>query len=157
MTMLARIETSDLDADRRRANRRLLKLQVPGLVPDRPGVDVVIHDLSCSGLLIETSADLSVGARLEVELPEAGPTEAAVMWADGRYFGCRFDNALPARALSAAQLMSPAACAPAIPGPADAANDRLPLATRIKVVGALALGAWALVLLPVAVAARVIH
>lgn len=153
MTMLARIEASDLDADRRRANRRLLKLQVPGLVPDRPGVAVLIHDLSRSGLLIETSADLGVGARLEVELPEAGHTDAQVMWANGRYFGCRFDSALDARALSAAQLMSPAA----VSAPVEAANDHLPLATRIKVVGALALGAWALVLVPVAMAASIIN
>ena len=44
------------------------------------GVDVVIHDLSADGMLVETSASLRKGARLEVELPEAGATLAKVVW-----------------------------------------------------------------------------
>ena len=156
MTMLARIEASDINADRRRANRRVLRLQVAGMMSDRPGEDVLIHDLSASGLLIETSADLAVGARLEIELPEAGRREARVVWGDGRYFGCQFGSPVATAALSAAQLRNPAASVEkfqaAFVGSGEAPIARLPLATRFAVVGALAVGAWALVLAPVAVA-----
>ncbi len=161
MTMLARIEANDIDADRRHGSRRLLKLAVPGSVPDRAGVDVLIHDLSHSGLLIETSAELAVGARLKVELPEAGTTDAAVMWGNGRYFGCRFDSPIAPRVLSAAQLMSaarePAVAHAVAAGTAEESIERLPPAARAKVLVALAFGAWAVVLIPIVVAVRLIH
>lgn len=155
MTMLARIEANGIDADRRRANRRVLRLQVAGAISAGPGEDVLIHDLSSNGLLIETSAELAVGARLEVELPEAGRAEARVMWSDGRYFGCQFVSIIPTAALSAAQLRSPAratALQPAFAGPDAMPVALLPLPARLQLIGALALGAWALVLAPILIA-----
>lgn len=160
MTMLARIEASDSNADRRRANRRVLRLQVVGMMSDRPGEDVLIHDLSASGLLIETSADLAVGARLEIELPEAGRREARVVWGDGRYFGCQFGSPVATGALSAAQLRNPVAPVAefqaAFAGSAEVPIERLPLPARVQIIGALALGTWALVLIPIAMATHFI-
>lgn len=159
MTMLARIDLAPGKSNRRKAQRRRLMLQRPGIVGEVPGTDVLIHDLSLSGLLIETSAELFEGMTLEVELPEAGWMQAEVVWAQGRFYGGRFNVALPASALSASQLMSPppsAAPAPfTLASPRTApANDAepLPLPLRLRAISALALGAWALVLVPIAAA-----
>ena len=160
MTMLARFDVAPVQPNRRFARRRLM-LQRPGMVADRPGVDVLIHDLSLGGMLIETSAELAVGATLEVELPEAGWTQAEVVWAQGRYYGCRFEQAIPQRTLIAARLMSPTpsepveATAPRLATPAND-TDLLPLPVRMRVIGALALVAWALVLTPLAAASSLV-
>lgn len=164
MTMLARIEASDADADRRWSNRRLLTLQVPGAVPDQPGADVLVHDLSLTGLLIETSAELADGACLEIDLPQAGPTVASVMWGTGRFYGCRFDTPIGARALSAALLKDPLGPAaapppetpPAAKAPTAQAVDRPPPPTRKRLIGAMALAGWLLVLMPILVASRLL-
>jgi transcriptional regulator with XRE-family HTH domain len=66
----------------------------------------VVHDLSATGLLLETSIELAVDERLEVELPEATNARARVIWKSGNLFGCQFTSPLPRAALSAAQLLS---------------------------------------------------
>jgi transcriptional regulator with XRE-family HTH domain len=69
-------------------------------------MNVVVHDLSETGLLLQTSGQLSVGERIEVVLPHAGATEANVVWASNEFFGCRFEKRISRAALSAAQLLS---------------------------------------------------
>lgn len=157
MAMLARLEASDDYANRRSSNRRLLSLQVPSAIDAGQGVDVFIHDLSLTGLLIETWESLFVGTRLEVDLPEIGKTEAQVVWSTGHYFGCQFDTAIPAAALSAAMLRNPigaqrsgASAAPATAPLVRAAGDELEglsLGTRMRVIIAFASVAWGAVFL----------
>jgi hypothetical protein len=72
------------------------------------GAEVMIHDLSVTGLLIETSQDLIGGEVLQVEIPGHGPTLAKVIWQSDNFFGCAFENGIPASAVSAALLRSPA-------------------------------------------------
>jgi len=67
----------------------------------------LVHDLSASGVLIETDAALSLGSELIVALPEAGDVPAKVVWQSERLFGCRFDRPLRRAALGAAQLRNP--------------------------------------------------
>ena len=118
------------------------------------GVDVVIHDLSADGMLVETSASLRRGARLEVELPEAGATVAKVVWNSGDYFGCQFDKPIPKAALSAALLRNPfePAAAPlsveqsADEATADFVDDRAPFSVRMRVILGSAVVLWALIL-----------
>ena len=162
MAMLARLEAGDEYANRRSSNRRLLSLQVPGAIAAGPGVDVFIHDLSLTGLLIETWESLVVGMRIEVDLPEVGKTEAQVVWSTGHYFGCQFDTAIPAAALSAAMLRNPIgvqrSAASAAPGTVPLAttdgDDRegLSLGTRMRVIIALATAAWGAIFLAVTLA-----
>ena len=45
-----------------------------------------------------------MGSALEVNLPEAGTTEAEVVWASGDFLGCRFINPVSQAAVSAALL-----------------------------------------------------
>ena len=57
-------------------------------------------------MLIETSAELAVGEPLEVDIPEAGASQAVVVWGNGRLFGCEFQTPIPPAAVSAALLRS---------------------------------------------------
>jgi hypothetical protein len=107
MSLLAHLEPSSSTSNRRSAARRTLRLQAAGATASEPGAQVVIHDLSLTGLLIETSAGLAAGERIDIEIPEAGPTEATVVWNSGRFFGCKFRRPIPPAALSSAILRSP--------------------------------------------------
>jgi PilZ domain len=159
MTMLARFETTEDFGNRRYSDRRLLKLQVESVLADGPGIDVFIHDLSLTGLLLETWADLAVGTQIEIDLPEAGKTVAHVVWSTGHYFGCQFNSPIPAAALSAAILKNPIALPPraALKAPAASAppsGDQahmLSLGTRMRIIIALATAVWAAIFIAAAV------
>lgn len=104
MALLAHLGPLQEDGrDRRTAIRRKLWL---GSTLDESGAQVLIHDLSSTGLLIETSADLT-GTTLEVDIPEAGTSQATIVWRSGRFFGCQFKHPIPLAAVSAALLRSP--------------------------------------------------
>ncbi|UUR07715.1 PilZ domain-containing protein [Sphingomonas glaciei] len=101
---------SPLDAaNRRYTSRRALRL---GAVLSDSGIEVVIHDLSPTGLLIETTQALCSGETLFVDLPERGPTAASVVWSSGNFHGCAFELSIPAAVISAALLKSPVAAPP---------------------------------------------
>ena len=102
---LARLEPDDL-WNRRYTSRRRLNLGAAGSTHSASDVDVVVHDLSVTGLLIEAPIDLSIGDRFTLELPGPGAVEAVVMWKSGQYFGCEFVRPIPNAALSAAALRS---------------------------------------------------
>ena len=86
--------------------RRKLRLDTVGKAPAKGSTPVEIHDLSTSGMLIETSVELSAGEALEIELPRTGPQTAQVIWASGRFYGCRFAEPISPAAVSAALLRS---------------------------------------------------
>jgi transcriptional regulator with XRE-family HTH domain len=111
-------------AGRKRAvARRTLRLAAPGVT--RRGREVVeILNLSVTGMLIQSTAKLAIGEKLEVELPHSGPVTATVAWAGDNLFGCRFAQRLPQAAVSAALLKSEPAPAP-VRGPASSLPARL--------------------------------
>ena len=116
-----------LESDNRRyASRRALRLGAT--LTDR-GVEVLIHDLSPTGLLIETGQPLTKGETLFVDLPERGPTAASVAWSSGRFYGCAFELSIPAAVVSAALLRSPAVT------PASACDGALDI-TRLHALAA---------------------
>jgi hypothetical protein len=108
MTISARLQITPA-ADRRGWTRRSLSL---GSSLQATGEDVTVHDVSATGMLIETTAELSILDGLEIELPEAGFTPAVVTWNSGSYYGCQFKESISQAAISAALLRSP----PARPG-----------------------------------------
>ena len=112
------------DAGKRRNARRTLKLRVEGVREDGAGIEVAIHNISATGLLIESSAELAVDDRIDIDLPHAGPVPARLVWASGRIFGCQFDTPISAATLSAAQLRS--AVDPALPFDALTPEDAEP-------------------------------
>ena len=152
MQTLARLERVE-SRNRRSAPRRELSL---GMVLPETGDEVLIHDLSATGMLIETSADLATFEQLQLDLPEVGKTVATVMWNSGRYFGCEFHRPIPKAAISAALLQSPfeqpAAALPAatqqdeIDDESEVEDDRFPLGVRLRVILGSSLVLWALIL-----------
>lgn len=91
---------------RRGSARRELRLRVRGTPAAGDPTDVLVHNLSASGLLLETSTKLAIGSKIVVDLPETARSLATVVWESGRFFGCTFDHPLSAAAVSAAQLRS---------------------------------------------------
>ncbi|HYX47021.1 MAG TPA: PilZ domain-containing protein [Sphingomicrobium sp.] len=107
MAILAELHPQRRTSERRVALRRTLQLIVRGETPAGDSAQVLIHDISVTGILLETSADLLIGETIEVEVPEGGPTTAIVMWNSGRFFGCQFHGRISPAAVSAAVLRSP--------------------------------------------------
>ena len=100
MPMLAHFEERTGE-DRRRSGRRALKLGVGA-----GASQVSIQDLSLTGVLLETSMHMLVGADFELELPHAGSVEVVVVWNSGEFYGCQFTQPISPAALSAALLRS---------------------------------------------------
>lgn len=65
------------------------------------GMDVRIHRLSATGMLMETDAPLSVGEPIELILPEDVRCLGMVVWASGKIYACQFDKSLPNDAINA--------------------------------------------------------
>ncbi len=95
-------------ADARGSTRRKLSLPAEGKQNGDTGIKVLIHNISETGLLLESDVDLTVGDWIEIDLPHAGDSSATVVWVSDRLFGCRFDAPVSAATLSAAQLRSAA-------------------------------------------------
>ena len=153
MSISARLQITPA-ADRRGWTRRSLSLVSSLQATDG---DVTIHDVSTTGLLIETSAELAILDDLEIELPEVGFTPALVMWSSGRFYGCQFKERISQGAISAALLRSPAArpeqIEPAKPAPIEnlepegfPEDGKLSFAVRLRVILASAILLWALIL-----------
>ena len=156
MTISAQLQITPA-ANRRGWTRRSLSL-VSSLQAN--GNDVTIHDLSATGLLMETAAELAVLDELEIELPEAGFTPAQVVWNSGRFYGCQFNDRISQAAISAALLRSP----PSSPAETQAGpriskdyavesrgledipeEDKAPLSVRLRVILGSSILLWALI------------
>lgn len=103
MSVLAELWTEE-SADEQRGNRRhSLRLEAQAIAgPEVTGV--LVHNISETGLSLETTAELKMGDLIEVDLPEAPGTTARVVWASGTFYGCKFEEKLHRPAVSAARL-----------------------------------------------------
>ena len=143
--------------DGRQSVRRTLRLSVPALSSWSP-VDVLLRNISLTGMLIETNAGLEIGQSIEVDLPQAGKTAALVAWASGSLFGCQFAVPISAGAVSAALLRAPFGDAPApseAPSPElvrqrhPAPDQELSLRKKTLIIVGLTAILWAAILLVV--------
>src|SRR5690606_1378450 len=105
MAIGARLETRD-SADLRGAPRRLLHLEVTAAKPSGQSVQALVHNISETGLLLETSTSLEIGDEVTILLPRKAETSALVIWASDGLYGCKFSEPLTRAVLSAAQLQS---------------------------------------------------
>jgi hypothetical protein len=149
MQALARFERLE-SRNRRASPRRRLSL---GASLPQTGEQAVIHDLSTTGILIETNAELATFEQLHIDLPEVGPAVATVMWNSGQYFGCEFHERIPQAAISAAMLRNPIGGRPAealgVPDPVEETEveyDHYPLTVRMRVILGSSILLWALIL-----------
>ena len=108
MPLRAQLEIEPTAGERRSTPRRKLRLEAAGASASSAQTQVVIHDLSEEGLLVESPVPLADGELLEVVIPEAGTAQAEVTWNSGRFFGCKFKQPISTAAVSAALLRSPA-------------------------------------------------
>lgn len=154
MALLAQIERDARVSNTRSANRRKLSLIARGATAGQDFATVLVHDLSETGVLIETQVRLTPGEFLEIDIQEAGTAAATVVWSSGHFFGCEFEKRLTKAAVSAA-ILRHAARPPAaetlgtLPAsdeaPADAPAAKLPLAARLGLLVSLGAAAWGVV------------
>jgi hypothetical protein len=104
MPVVAHFEDIAQVGERRRSVRRALLLGAGAA-----GEFVTIRDISLTGMLLESSVAMLVGASFEVELPHAGPVVAVVVWTSSEFYGCEFERPISPAAVSAARLQSPPA------------------------------------------------
>lgn len=89
--------------DKRSEKRWRLRFEA-GLSGERGPATVVVLDLSRAGFLIHTTQALAVDDQFTVDLPEAGPVEASIVWKRLTLHGCKF--AVPvSRAVISATLL----------------------------------------------------
>ena len=95
----AKIETS---IDNRKRRRHALLLEAEGRGNDTASDAVLVHDISDTGLLVETTYALAIGEMIEVNHPCTGVLmEAEIMWAAGQIYGCKFTRERTQAAFSA--------------------------------------------------------
>jgi len=106
MAITAYLEDDKQQKGTRRSARRNLRLETQGVSAAHGATEVLVHNISASGLLLESRLPLAPNEEIAIELPHAGKTAARVVWASGELYGCEFDAALSAGALSAVELRS---------------------------------------------------
>ena len=155
MAVAARLETLAAD-ERRSQKRRRLHLEAALATS---GDEVMIHDISATGVLLETDAELEPFESLQFDLPEIGATQAVVIWNSGRYFGCEFAAPISKAAISAALLRAPVGGRALEPAPAAEAGvlelgardeidgeEELSYATKGRIIVGVSIALWALIL-----------
>lgn len=90
----------------RGAPRRTLRFLASGSLASGEATNVIVHNVSVTGLLLESRLALVEGETIVIDMPQAGPVPARVVWQSGTLTGCRFDVPVSAATLSAAQLQS---------------------------------------------------
>ena len=118
MAVKGHLGTTTQNIDDRDGERRQLLLETSGRFGSGEASNVVIHNISATGMLLETTLDLAEGEVLEVDLPEAGSVLARIVWASGILFGCAFRDVLSDGALSAVELKASAPLPPELGRPA---------------------------------------
>lgn len=95
-----------LDDDDRAGTRYRLLLDA-SIEHDQDGLtDVVIHDLSATGLLLETKASLPEQSEIAIDLPGAGTAVARIVWSSGTFRGGQFSIPLTETAVKVAHRRS---------------------------------------------------
>lgn len=120
MAIVAHLEEAEGHAGTPREPRRTLNLEARGSLESGDAAKVLVHNISATGLLLESPLALSDDEAITIELPEAGSCRARVVWSSGELYGCQFETSIPKAVLSAAQLRS------AVSDKVDIAETRTP-------------------------------
>jgi hypothetical protein len=153
--------------NRRYSSRRSLHLNA---VLTDTGTEMIIHDISATGMLIETAQHLSAGQIIVFDLPERGQTAATVTWSSGHYFGCQFELSITSATVSAALLRSQPGVTPvgresgweaevlsnllaksaheglSADGDLEIVDDRYSLRTRFLLIVGISVAGWGLII-----------
>ena len=126
---------------------------------------ITVHDVSALGILVETHEHLSEGSSIRVELPGVGDKDATIDWGSGSFHGAQFSEALSAAELQQITAASPVVWATFrdedLPRRSDRASaersaddsehqakveadeERLPIATRARIIVGISVVLWA--------------
>ena len=118
MPIAAHFEPAPHSDDPRRSVRHSLRLESSGATADGERARVTVHNISASGILLETAALLAIGEAFAIDLPESFERRAIVSWASEAFYGCQFDQPLTPAELGAAQLRGTVAEPVRVPRPA---------------------------------------
>jgi hypothetical protein len=160
MAIAASFQTVEEDPQgRRHWPRKRLRLSVAADVAGQGG-NVLVHDISVSGLLLEAQTALAIGEFFTVELLHDYTASAKVIWSSGNFHGCEFTRQVSPGTVSAALLQSPPEHQPIQPpvgqvvapssaleaeAPNEADRGSLSTSARIQIVIATTLGLWLLI------------
>lgn len=106
MAMTVYLNDVPRSAGKGRASRRQLRLPLHGSKAAGAEIEALVHNISATGMLVESGAPLEIGEVIEVNLPHSGKTATKVIWTSGRLAGCQFEMPISPATLSAAQLRS---------------------------------------------------
>lgn len=87
-----------------RASRRQLRLPLHGSKATSGEIEGLVHNISATGMLVESGTPLEIDEVIEVNLPHSGKTATKVIWTSGSLAGCQFEMPISSATLSAAQL-----------------------------------------------------
>ena len=118
MAMTVYLNDAPRSAGNGRASRRRLRLPLHGSKAAGSEIEAFVHNISATGMLVESQAPLEIGEVIEVNLPHSGKTATKVVWTSGGLAGCQFDKPISPATLSAAQLKS--VVGPDVHAPEDA-------------------------------------
>jgi hypothetical protein len=153
MAVGARIERPHTK-DRRGRGRRKLNLNSTSKTS---GDEVLVHDISTTGMLLATSAKFEPFEEIEVELPHAGVVKARVVRTTSGLFGCQFLEPISKAAVSAALLRSPASperqpLASSAPPRSAMARGEFSFGTKLGLIIGISLLLWTLLIAAASVA-----
>lgn len=106
MILLAHLRFAQPERERRGSDR-MESGAILSVGGDQAGAQVMVLNLSSTGLRLYSQAKCPVGERLRLEIPGTRPVMAEVVWQDGDQFGCKFDEPLTRGEMSAFILRSP--------------------------------------------------
>jgi hypothetical protein len=96
--------SNEVISEERGAPRRIVEAASTVRAEGRGPIDVMVRDLSETGIRILTPAILEIGQEISIGLSGAGLTRAFVVWRRDEHYGCVFEA--PIGAESAAQAFS---------------------------------------------------
>ncbi|MBE9171415.1 PilZ domain-containing protein [Pleurocapsales cyanobacterium LEGE 06147] len=89
MTLPAILFRDQLDDDRGHERHRIRLGSVRAGIATK-SYDLTVHDVSASGILLETDQNLSAGLRIAVEFSESLRRQARIVWASNQFYGAKF-------------------------------------------------------------------
>lgn len=123
MAMTVYLNSTPRSAGNGRASRRQLRLPLHGSKATGAEIEALVHNISATGMLVESKVPLAIGEIVEVNLPHSGKTATRVIWTSDGIAGCQFEMPISPATLSAAQLRS-------VVGPDTPAPDDRPAAAE---------------------------
>ena len=79
-------------------------MRFEGAVPRNGETEVLVHNISELGLVLETDVQFAIGDPIDIKLPHSGATRARAAWTSGRLIGFDFDMPISRITLGAARL-----------------------------------------------------